>query len=182
MDHNKILKIVKNIIVNLIIFVLSVIAIIAVWMFVQINVQGKEYADIFGYSIFSTETRSMATTIEKGDIVIVKLNEKELNEKDIITYKKDKAIITHRIIKIDGDSIIAKGDNNNAEDDPIKKDDVIGKVVIFINNVEIWQKVFSDINVIIPILITVILFIILISYEQKRDTIQINSERNKKDE
>lgn len=170
MNHNKILKIVKNITINVIIFILGIIAILAVWSFAQISVQGKEYANIFGYSIFSTETRSMATTIEKGDIVIVKIGEQDLKERDIITYKNDNAIITHRIIKIDGESIIAKGDNNNTEDEPIHKDDVIGEVVFIINNVEIWKKVFSDISVIIPIFITVILFIILVSYKEKKGT------------
>ena len=169
MNSNKILKTVKNTIINVIIFILSIIAILAVWSFIQINVSGEEYANIFGYSIFSTETRSMATTIEKGDIVIVKIGESDLKEKDIITYKNDNAIITHRIVKIDGDSIVAKGDNNNTEDEPIKKDDVIGEVVFIINNVEIWKKVFSDISVITPIIITVILFIILISYREKKE-------------
>ena len=167
MNHNKILKNVKNTVVNVIIFVLSIIAILVIWSFIQISVQGKEYANIFGYSIFTTETRSMATTIEKGDIVIVKIGEQTLQEKDIITYKNDNAIITHRIIKIEGDTITAKGDNNNTQDEPITKNDVIGKVVFIINNVEIWKKVFSDMSVIIPIVITVILFVILVSLEKK---------------
>lgn len=161
MNHNKILKIVKSSTVNVIIFILSIIAILVVWGFIQISIQGKQYINIFGYSIFQTETRSMATTIEKGDIVIVKIGKDNLQKKDIITYKDENAIITHRIMEMDGDTIIAKGDNNNVEDEPIKKDDVIGKVVFIINNVEIWKKVFSDISVIIPIVITIILFIIL---------------------
>lgn len=167
MAHNKVFKAIKNIIINLIIFILGIIAIFAIWTSIQLNVQNKEYIDIFGYSIFSTATGSMSTTIEKGDIVIVKIGENVLQEKDIITYKKDNAIITHRIIKIDGESIIAKGDNNNTEDEPITKDDVIGKVVHIINNVEIWKKVFSDTKVIVPIVVTVILFVILISYKEK---------------
>ena len=68
---------------------------------------------------------------------------------------------------IDEKLIIAKGDSNNTQDEPIQEDSVIGKVVFIINNVEIWKKVFSDINVIIPIIITVILFVILISYKEK---------------
>ena len=36
-----------------------------------------------------------------------------------------------------------------------------------INNVEVWKKVFSDMHVIIPIIITVILFILLVSYKEK---------------
>lgn len=166
MEHNKILRIIKKIIINLIIFILSIIAIIAIWGFIQINVQNKEYINIFGYSIFSTETGSMSPTMKKGDIIIIKIGD-EIKEKDIITYKKENVLITHRIVRIDGDIIIAKGDNNNIEDEPIKKDEVIGKGIFIINNVEIWKKVFTDINVIIPICITVILFILLVSYKEK---------------
>ena len=166
MELNKILKSIKNIIINLIIFVLGIIAIITIWVSIQLNIQNKEYIDIFGYSIFSTATASMSPTIEIGDVVIVKIGE-ETKENDIITYKKDNAFITHRIIKSDGQSIIAKGDNNNTQDEEITKDAIIGKVVFIINNVEIWKKVFSDTSVIIPVALTVILLIILVSYKEK---------------
>lgn len=166
MKHNKVFEIIKKIIVNLIIFILGIIAIISIWGFIQLDVQHKEYINIFGYSVLSTETGSMSPTIEKGDIVIIKIGD-EIKENDIITYKKENVLITHRIVKIEGDSIIAKGDYNNTEDDPIKKDEIIGKTVLIINNVEIWKKVFTDIHVIIPISITVILFILLVSYKDK---------------
>lgn len=166
MELNKILKIIMNIIVNLIIFTLGIIAVIAIWTSIQLDVQNKEYVNIFGYSIFSTETGSMSPTIEKGDIVFVKLGE-NVQEKDIITYKNGNAFVTHRIIEVDGDSIIAKGDNNNTQDKPIQKDAIIGKVIYIINNVEVWKKVFSDISVVIPLFITTILVIILVSYKEK---------------
>lgn len=164
MKHNKILEIIRNIIINLIIFVLGIIAIFAIWT--SIHVQNKEYVNLFGYSIFSTETGSMFPTIKKGDIVIVKIGE-QVKDQDIITYKKDDSFITHRIIKIEENSIIVKGDNNNTQDEAITQDMVIGKVVYTIKNVEIWKNVFSDMNVIIPIIITVILLVILISYKEK---------------
>lgn len=166
MDHNKILKIIKNIIINLIIFVLGIIATLAIWMSIQLNVQNKEYVNIFGYSIFSTETASMSPTIEIGDIVFVKIGE-QVQKDDIITYRSGNAFITHRIIEINGDSIIAKGDNNNTQDEAIQRNDIIGKVTYIMNNVEIWKNVFSDWNVIVPVAITVILFIILVSYKEK---------------
>ena len=167
MDHNKIINIIKNSIINLIIFILVIIAIIAIWTSIQLNVQNKEYVNIFGYSIFITETGSMSPTIEKGDIVFVKIGETS-KEQDIVTYKKENAIITHRIIKIDEETIITKGDNNNTQDEEITQENIIGKVVYIINNVEIWKKVFSDISVITPVSITVILFIILVSYKEKK--------------
>lgn len=182
MKHHKILKTLKKLIVDLIIVVLSIIAIIVIWGFVQLNVQKKEYINIFGYSVFSTETGSMSPTMEKGDIVIIKIGD-EIREKDIITYKKENVFITHRIVKISEDSIIAKGDNNNTEDEPIKKDEIIGKVVFIINDVEIWKKVFTDINVIIPICITVILFVLLVSYKEKtgsdKEETVSNEEKNR---
>lgn len=166
MEHNKILEIIKNIIINLIIFILGIIAIFTIWTSIQLNVQNKEYVNLFGYSIFSTETGSMSPTIKKGDIVIVKIGE-QVQEQDIITYKQDTSFITHRIIKIDENSIIVKGDNNNTQDEAITQDMIIGKVVYIIKNVEIWKNVFSDMKVIIPIIITVILLVILISYKEK---------------
>ena len=168
MDHNKILKIIKNIIINLIIFILVIIAIAAIWISIQLNVQNKEYINIFGYSMFSTATGSMSPTIKIGDIVFVKIGE-DAKEEDIITYKKDNEFITHRIIKIDDEAIIAKGDNNNTEDEAITKEAIIGKVVFIINNVEVWKKVLSEPSVIIPIVITVILLVILVSYEEKNE-------------
>ena len=108
----------------------------------------------------------MSPTIEKGDIVLVKIGE-NTKEKDIITYKKDNAIITHRIIEINGESIIAKGDNNNTQDEAITKDAIVGKVVFIMNNVEVWKNVFSDPSVLAPVVLTVILFVILISYKEK---------------
>ena len=166
---SKTLKIVRNIIIDLIIVLLGIIAIIAISSFIQLNVQKKEYTNILGYSLFSTQTGSMSPTIEKGDIVIVKLENEDIKENDIITYKKDNSFITHRVVSIEGDSIIAKGDNNNTVDEPIKKDAVVGKSVFIINNVEIWKKVFTDINVIIPVVVTIILFVILISYKEKTE-------------
>lgn len=169
MPHNKILtllKILKFFIIFSLIFILSVIAIIVIWGFVQLNVQQKEYINIFGYSVFSAETGSMMPTMEKGDIVIIKIGD-EIKENDIITYKSGNALITHRVVEINGDKIIAKGDNNNAEDEPINKEQVIGKSVFIINNVEIWKKVFTDKNVIIPICTTIVLLVILVAYKEK---------------
>ena len=87
MKHNKIFEKIKKIIINLIIFILVVIAIISVYAFIQLNVQNKEYINIFGYSVFSAETGSMSPTIEKGDIVIIKIGD-EIRENDIMTYRR----------------------------------------------------------------------------------------------
>ena len=110
----------------------------------------------------------MADTIMIGDIVIVKINGDFL-ENDIISYKENNKIITHRIVKIDNDKIITKGDNNNVADSEIFQKDVIGKVVFVVKNVEIWKMVFKDVRVKVPLLMCIILFVILIIYEESRE-------------
>ena len=167
MKPDKILKIIKKVIVNLIILVLSIIAILVIWGFIQLNIQNKEYVNIFGYSVLSTETGSMSPTIEVGDIIIIKIGD-EIKENDIITYKQDDVLITHRIEQIDGDTIITKGDYNNIQDEPIERNQVIGKAVYIINNVEVWKQVFTDMHVIIPMVITIIVFILLVAYKEKK--------------
>ena len=159
-------KLLKNIILDIIIVMLVIFVIGIIVSSIQLKVKKRDYINIFGYSLFEVETGSMAKTIEIGDIIIVKLTD-DIKENDIITFKNGKEFITHRIINLNEDSIITKGDNNNSEDEPINKENVIGKVVYIFNNVNVWKKVFTDIKVIIPISITAILIFVLTAYKEK---------------
>lgn len=163
----KIFNIIKNILISLLIVILLFVAAIVIYSFVQIDIQGKEYCNIFGYSIFQIETGSMSPTIEIEDIIIVKLGNDDLKQEDIITFRQDNNLVTHRIIKIEDKLITTKGDGNNTEDEPITKDEVIGKTVKVFNEVAIWKKVFAEPRVLISIIITVILLVLLVSYKEK---------------
>ncbi len=163
----KILKIIKNLLFSLLIIIMLFVLAISIYSFIQIEIQNKDYSDIFGYSIFQIETGSMSKALEIEDIIIVKIGNQDLKKDDIITFKQDNNLITHRIIKIDNDVITTKGDSNSAEDEPIKKEDIVGKVEIIIPNVRIWKAVFTDVKVIISLVITLILFILMVSYKEK---------------
>ena len=65
--------------------------------------------------------------------------------------------------------IFPKGDNNNTEDSPISKETVIGEVVFIIHDIAVYKKVFSDIQVILPLSITIIIFIVLVCYKEKNE-------------
>lgn len=125
-----------------------------------------EYMNLFGYTVFKTETGSMKNTIGIGDFVIVKIG-KDVEYNDIITFKEKNTFITHRIIEINDENIVTKGDNNTAKDEPISRENVVGKVVFIIKDVETWKKVFTDIKVIIPLGITVLLLILIIIFNDK---------------
>ena len=163
----KIFDIFKNILISLLIVILLFVAIIVIISFIQIDIQGKEYCNIFGYSIFQIETGSMSPELEIEDIIIVKLGNDNLNVNDIITFRQDENLVTHRIMKIEDELITTKGDGNNSEDEPITKEDVIAKTVKTFNEVAIWKKVFAEPRVLISIIITVVLLVLLVSYKEK---------------
>ena len=154
-----ILNIIIKAILNLIYVLLVVIVIILIYNIIQVSILNRPYMNIFGYSFFQVKTGSMSGTMEKGDIIIVKLT-KEVEENDIIT---------HRIIEKQEEQLITKGDANNAEDDPITTDEIIGKVVYIVKNVEIWKNVFKAPEVYTLVIITLVLFGITGSISEKKE-------------
>ena len=92
----------------------------------------------FKYQIMVIGSNSMLPYMEKGDVVLIdKLNEdarSSLNEGDILAFKYDNKVITHRItkkvIKNEKAYYTTKGDNNNQEDNTvIAEASVVGKVL-----------------------------------------------------
>lgn len=116
-----------------------VIIILLLYGIIQKNITGEKYTNLFGYTLLEVITGSMSGTIEIGDGVIVELTS-DIKEEDIIVYKKEENLITHRLIEMEEDRLITKGDANNVQDDPISKDVVIGKVIFVIPNIHFWKK------------------------------------------
>ena len=158
----KILKAIFNIVIVLILF----IAILIIYNYFQIVIFNKHYSVFLGYTFFEVSTGSMAGTIEVHDIVLVKLTQ-DVKENDIITYLINDEIITHRVIKVDKNGILTKGDANSGEDKIIKQQNIIGKVVKIIPKLGIWISVFTDIKVIVPMTITIVLFGLALSTKEK---------------
>ena len=153
----KILKKIMKIFFDIIIFFTIVAVILVLYNFIQISALNKSYPEFFGYTFFEVTTGSMKNTIQVNDIIIVKITDK-VQKNDIISYTYKNEIITHRIIEQTEEEFITKGDANNSADKPIKKSDVIGKVVKILPKLGIWIKVFSDLKVLISIIITIVLF------------------------
>ena len=80
-------------------------------------------------------TKSMKPELGVGDMVLIqKCTPNDIQENDIIQYKRERYTVVHRVIKKyqkDGHYFfVTKGDNNESEDmDPIKEEQLMGKVV-----------------------------------------------------
>lgn len=155
---------VAEIIINVLTIFVFVLLAIMIFAKVKMMISKKDYFEVFGYSVFNVATGSMEPTIKQNDIVVVKMTD-QYKADDIITFKKDGSYITHRIVAINENNIITKGDANNANDLAIDKKAVLGKVIKIFESAGIWQKILTSPKVIIMIFLTLILFDFAFSYK-----------------
>lgn len=94
-----------------------------------------EEAYLFGYKPVLVLTGSMEPTLKTNSVAVVKkIDYNEVKKNDILMYKIEDKIITHRVIEKNKNGIITKGDNNQSKDAYlIKKENVKGIVVYKLN-------------------------------------------------
>ena len=138
------------------IFLVALVS-LCIYTFIMTDILKKDYVNVFGYSYFVVTTGSMSGTIEVDDIIFVKIS-KEVKPNEVIVFKnKEGDIITHRFIQKSGSKYLTKGDVNNTMDDPITKDQIIGKVTLIISPSFILKT--------IAIFLIVFIFLALINFD-----------------
>lgn len=97
--------------------------------------RGLAYVLKTDHPMASITSGSMWPDLKKGDLILIKgLNSKEeIKLNDIVVYQNPKGFTIHRVIKMNEDTLVTKGDANNIEDAPIGYGEVIGKPLT-INN------------------------------------------------
>lgn len=120
---------------------------------------------------------SMEPTLHIEDYIIIKKSN-EYKIGDIIIYKNENSpLIIHRIVQINGNQIITKGDANNLNDEPILKEQIKGKYICKINYI---GKIINFLKkpIIFSILITLITYLFIVQTKNK----EVNSSESKKNE
>lgn len=121
----------------------------------------------FGYGIAVVLTGSMEPNLSENDMIIIKKTN-DYKVDDIVVFQDQYTLVVHRIIRIEGEYYITKGDNNDAEDSPIKLSLIKGEVI----------KDYSSIGAVIrfiktPIGIVMILglaaSLLFLSYRKEKD-------------
>lgn len=120
-----------------ILFGLVIIALVGVLLMVNAVKSEGKVPSFMGFSLYQVETGSMEPTLPVGSIILTtKVAEKnKLLEGDIVTFRWDDHVVTHRIIEVlDVDGEVrykTKGDNPNNSIDPelLHPDNVIAKFV-----------------------------------------------------
>ena len=87
---------------------------------------------LFGHQMYFIRSGSMSPYLEVGDVIISKKydgGELVAGENgDVVTYYGNvngrTELITHRVIEVDGDTVVTKGDYNTSADSPISKSEI----------------------------------------------------------
>lgn len=131
---NRIAKKVCDISINLIIVILVVV--IGFSIYGNIKTNGKDFRapSVGSYMWMSVLSNSMKPTFSTGDLVVAKkVDVKDVKVGDIVTFRWNTSLATHRIAEVIKDkggniSFKTKGDNNNAVDEEVLKPSyVVGK-------------------------------------------------------
>jgi len=87
------------------------------------------------YPMASITSGSMWPALKQGDLILIKgvSSKEEIQIGDIIVYRNPKGFTIHRVIKLNENTLITKGDANNVEDAPVKYEEVVGKTVTLNN-------------------------------------------------
>ena len=163
------LKRITRMVVNILTCLLFLILVLVIYGKVITTFGENRYPNYFGYTFFEVASGSMEPALKVNDVVLVKITRENLVKNDIIAFQVDNAIITHRILFIDGEVITVKGDSNNVVDKPIIKKQVIGKVVKVFPELGIWKKVLTDPKILFGIFVTLLLFDFALSYGNKEN-------------
>lgn len=90
------------------------------------------HLDLFGFEYKEILSGSMAPVLNVGDIVLIsKSNMNEIQVGDIISYKLDENTIVHRVIEIDEEGLVTKGDAASEKDGIVVTEAEFGGKVIF---------------------------------------------------
>ena len=155
-----------NFALNICIVLVAIVLFLSMFFDVQTTFLKKTYSSFFGYSAFEIETGSMASSINIGDLVLVK-NTKSVDLNDVITYDVGGKFVTHRVVQQFADTFTTRGDANNSNDEPINSDQIVGKVVMVLPKFGIIKSVVFHPEVLIPFI--VVLFIICLIIDDRED-------------
>ena len=126
-------------------------------------------------NLYEVKTGSMEPTIKINDYIMV-YKDKNYKKGDIVTFEYEDSLVTHRIVKIDKNRVITRGDANNVNDDEFDTNSIVGKVILIggILNIVVNYK-----YAIIAFMITIYLFTCYLNVDKKEQGDKNEKEKEK---
>lgn len=123
---------IKKIISIIVLIIILPILFVNIVILIDSVIHPDEIPGFLGYKPFIVLSGSMKNEINAGDLVLTKeIDSENLKIGDIISFKNDEFVVTHRIVDIVNENgekkFITKGDNNDANDpESVKQENIEG--------------------------------------------------------
>ena len=134
--------------------VISVVILLSICVCYLKLIKKENMIFIGNYGLAVILSGSMEPTLSIDDLVIVKKS-KSYDIDDIVVYDENDSLVVHRVVDKLKNKVITKGDANNANDMPIKRNNIKGKVVKTYSNIGKYILNFSN-----PVYISLIIIIV----------------------
>ena len=125
------MKTLKTLLRILVMILAGVVLGVNVFMWNARTLTGNVLPMPFGIGASVVLTGSMEPTISPDDLIIV-VDRDSYGEDDIVVFQSGRVLVVHRILSIEGDTVVTRGDANDAADAPIRITDIKGAVVAVI--------------------------------------------------
>ena len=118
----------RGILRTVVMIVAGVVLGVNVYLWNAQSLMGNSLPMPFGYGTAVVLTGSMEPTIMADDLIIVKKSD-DFQLDDIVVYQNGPILVVHRIVEMGPDTVITRGDANNAPDEPVRKEMIKGEVI-----------------------------------------------------
>ena len=121
-------KNVKTVIRIILLVLIAVLVGVSVYSVNAAMLSGNKLPMPFGFGVTVVLSGSMEPAISVGDILIV-LPSEQYEVGDVVVYQTQGMSVVHRIISMEGDEVVTRGDANTGDDAPIHAKSIKGEVV-----------------------------------------------------
>lgn len=165
-------KVINIVLRTLFLGVVSLIVGVSIYSWNAKTFLGNSLPMPFGHGVAVVLSGSMEPELSVDDLVVVKkTNDYQIG--DVVVYQtynedyRSYSLTIHRIISIDGDTVITKGDANNGEDQPITMDDIKGELLFAVPFAGTVADMFR--SPIVIIIVVILAFLVLeLSYKREK--------------
>lgn len=127
-------KICASVLRTVLLALVAMIVGINLYLWNATRVVGNALPMPFGYGMAVVMSGSMEPELSVDDLIIVH-NTDDYTVGDVVVYQTGRTPIVHKIIAIEGDTVITQGTANNTADAPISMQDIKGEVVCKLSGV-----------------------------------------------
>ena len=125
---------IKTVLRTLFLVVVSLILGVNLYLWNAQSLTGNALPMPFGYGAAVVLTGSMEPTIMVDDLILVR-EQDDYEVDDIVVYQSGNMLVVHRIVELDEENVVTKGDANNAADAPVPRTLIKGEVFGTVPNV-----------------------------------------------